>query len=244
MYLYKNDNETYFINKKGKTFDFYYDKNQLQENCYYYVLKTRNCIYEVIEKTNASWIPKEKKSYWLNFYSPMGNFEKILLLPIGYVVLLVGLWDFFMLKGLEKILGGIMVINSLYFIGYDLIYKIKLKKSNNGVDNTNFLKFNDIIKNTILIILSYILCFIFIKIFMGLSSFFARLIFLPFVGCGLCTLGLAISESVRNYQLKNIFLKAYIIIFLIYWFGFLIFWTILIVKQEENILYALFSISF
>ena len=174
----------------------------------------------------------------------MGNFEKILLLPIGYVILLVGLWDFFMLKGVEKILGGLMVINSLYFIGYDLIYKIKLKKSNNGVDNTNFLKFNDIIKNTILIILSYILCFIFIKIFMGLSSFFAKLIFLPFVGCRLCTLGLAISESVRNYQLKNIFLKAYIIIFLIYWFGFLIFWTILIVKQEENILYALFSISF
>lgn len=46
-----------------------------------------------------------------------------------------------MSKGEQKIFGIIFSIVPIYIIMYDLIYKIKLKKSsNNEVDDTNLLK--------------------------------------------------------------------------------------------------------
>ena len=133
LYLYKNkNNELYFINKKGKKFTYYNIK--VLENRYYYVLKTRDYIYEILEETYANWAPREKKSYWLNFYSPIGNFEDIFLLPIVYVILLPGVLSFILSEGFEKIFGVIFSAYPLYIIGYDFIYKIKLskEKDNNG----------------------------------------------------------------------------------------------------------------
>ena len=169
LYLSKNnENEFFLINKKGKK--LYYDNyNNKEENHYYYVLKTYDYIYEVLEECNETFddlIPKEKKSYWLNFYSPIGNFEEILLLPIIYVMLLPGILSFIMSKGYQKIYGLIFSAIPLYVIIYDLIYKIKLKKSNtNIIDETNFLKTYEIIKKIIYIIVIIILCIICITIF-------------------------------------------------------------------------------
>lgn len=246
LYLYKNkNNEVYFINRKGKKFEC--ENHNIKENHYYYVLKTRDYIYEILGESNEifnNWTPKEKKSYWLNFYSPIGNFEDIFLLPIVYVILLPGLLSFIMSEGYEKIFGLIFSIVPLYVIGYDLIYKIRLKKTNNKVDDTFFVRSYDVLIKTISIIAVTILCIFLINIFLRLSDFTSKLIFAPFLGCGLCSAGTVISNAFKNYKLKNIFSKGYIIIFLIYWFGFITFWTIGIIKQEGNYLYGLFSVPF
>ena len=246
LYLNKTDDgEAFFLNKKGKSFSYNMNHNTLEENSYYLVLKTHNYIYKILEKTNDNWIPKEKKSYWLNYYSPMGNFENIFLLPIVYVILLPGLLSFFMSKGYQKIYGVIFSIVPIYAIIYDLIYKIKLKQSNTKeIDETNFVKSYEIMQNSIAIIVVSIMIVILLNIFLKLSDFTSIIIFSPFLCCGLCTFGLVISKVFKNYQLEKIFYKGYVIIFLIYWFGFLSFWTIGIIRQEGNYMYALFSIPF
>lgn len=246
LYLNKTDDgEAFFLNKKGKSFSYNLNHNNLEENSYYNVLKTHNYIYKILEKTNDNWIPKEKKSYWLNYYSPMGNFENIFLLPIVYVILLPGLLSFFMSKGYQKIYGVIFSIVPIYAIIYDLIYKIKLKQSDTKeIDETNFVKSYEIMQNSIAIIGVSIMIVILLNIFLKLSDFKSIIIFSPFLGCGLCTFGLVISKVFKNYQLEKLFYKGYVIIFLIYWFGFLSFWTIGIIRQDGNYMYALFSIPF
>lgn len=246
LYLNKTAyGEAFFLNKKGKSFSYNMDHNTLEENSYYLVLKTHDYIYKILEKTNDNWIPKEKKSYWLNYYSPMGNFENIFLLPIVYVILLPGLLSFFMSKGYQKIYGVIFSIVPIYAIIYDLIYKIKLKQSDTKeIDETNFVKSYEIMQNSIAIIGVSIMIVILLNIFLKLSDFTSIIIFLPFLGCGLCTFGLVISKVFKKYQLEKLFYKGYVIIFLIYWFGFLSFWTIGIIRQEGNYMYALFSIPF
>lgn len=246
VYLNKIDNgEAIFFNKKGKKFNYRINQIDLTENSYYFVLKTHDYIYEILERTNEIWLPKERKSYWLNYYSPMGNFENIFLLPIVYIILLSGLLSILMSKGYQKIYGGIFSVVPLYAIIYDMIYKIKLKQSNDKeIDETNFIKSYEILKNSISIITVVIMCIILLTVFLKLSDLTSKLIFLPFTGFGLCSLGLVISKVFQNYQLEKLFYKGYIIILLIYWFGFLSFWTIGIVKQKENYLYLLFSIPF
>lgn len=237
--------EALFLNKNGKRFSYYVNQNNLIENSYYVVLKTHDFIYKILEKTTGSWIPKEKKSYWLNYYSPMGNFENLFLLPIIYLILLPGLLSAIISNGFQKIYGIIFSIVPLYAIIYDLIYKIKLKQANyKRIDETNFIKSYEILKNTISIMVVNIMVVILSIIFLKLTDFTSKLIFLPFFGCGLCTYGLVLSKIFQNYHLEKIFGKCYIIIFLIYWFGFLSFATVGIVKQEGNYMYALFLIPF
>lgn len=241
--VYFCEDKKYFISKKGKK--IVYDENDVKENGYYYVLKTRDYIYEVLEKTDEDWIPKEKKSYWMNFYTPIGNFEDIMLLPIVYVILLPGLLSFIMSNGYEKIYGLIINVVPFYIIGYDLIYKIKLKKSSdNIIDGEFFYKSYEMLKNGILVIAAVAVCLAIIRIFFKLEDSISKLVFSPFLGCGLCTVGLVVAKTLKNHILENIFLKGYIAIFLIYWFGFTGFWTIGIVKQEGDFVYALFSIPF
>ena len=246
LYLNKiSGGNAFFLNKKGKSFNYKMKHDNFEKNTYYLVLKTHDYIYKIIEKTNDIWIPKEKKSYWLNYYSPMGNFENIFLLPIVYVILLPGVLSFLMSKGYQKIFGVVYSIIPMYAIIYDLIYKIKLNRSNNKkIDETNFLLSYEFLENFISIAGVSVIVIILLNIFFRLSDLISILIFLPFLGCGLCTLGLVISRAFNNFYLEKLFYKGYIIIFLIYWFGFLSFWTIGIIKQEGNFIYALFSIPF
>lgn len=136
LYFYKNnENEFVFLNKKGKK--FIYENNNMKEN-YYVVLKTYDYIYEVLGECKEpfkKWIPKEKKSYWLNFYSRLIKINDFFLLPFVYIILLIGLLSFIMSEGIYKIPGLIISVYQLYIIGYDLIYKIKLKKSNGNIIN-------------------------------------------------------------------------------------------------------------
>lgn len=170
VYLNKIDNgEAIFLNKKGKKFNYGINQIELTENSYYFVLKTHDYIYEILERTDEIWLPKEKKSYWLNYYSPMGNYENILLLPIVYIMLLLGLLSILMSKGYQKIYGGIFSVVPLYAIIYDLIYKIKLKQSKDKeIDEKNFIKSYEILKNSISIITVGIICIILLTVFLKL----------------------------------------------------------------------------
>lgn len=78
---------------------------------------------------------KEKKSYWLNLYSPFGNFENICLLPIVYVILLPGILSLFISKGYQKLYGLVYSAFPIFIIIYDLFYKIKLRKSREDIKN-------------------------------------------------------------------------------------------------------------
>lgn len=180
LYLLKKEDEKYFINRKGKRIDYYSSKKELTPNCYYSVLKTHNYVYKILDKTIEEWIPIEKKSYWLNYYSPIGNFENIFLLPIIYVILLPGLLSFIMSKGLFKIFGLLFMSVPLYLVIYDLIYKIKIRQAGcEEIDETNFIKSTQILKNIIeklyqnlqIIIISIVLSlFIVIIIFFVMTS--------------------------------------------------------------------------
>lgn len=247
LYLSENDEgRTVFINKKGKR--FIYNSCKKEKNKYYYVMKTHDYIYEVLEECKenlTSSTPKEKKSYWLNFYSPMGNYENLLLLPIVYIILVPGLLSFIMAKGANRIYGLIISAVPIYAIIYDLIYKIKLKKSNSdAIDDSKLILSFEFIKKIIGVIGLSIVCIIFIGIFFNLSGMTSKIIFSPFLVCALCTVGLGLSKILGNDKLKRIFQKIYIIIFLVYWFGFLVVWTFFAIKQEGNYIYALFSIPF
>ena len=150
LYLLKIEGNTgIFINKKGKIFRLKGCK--LKEKEYYVVLKTRDILMEVVESSLETFtIPKEKKSYWLNFYSPKGNYEGIFLLPIVYVILLPGLLSFIMAKGFAKIYGFIWSLVPVYIIIYDLIYKIKLNKSEgNEIDDSRLINSYFILIDTI-----------------------------------------------------------------------------------------------
>ena len=121
-----------FIDKKGKKY-IYYDENlgktmNIHANQYYEVLKSYDYIIEVKNVSSHTFeVRKIKKSYWLNYYSPYGNFENIFLLPIIYVILLPGLLSFLMSKGTEKIFGLLFMGYPAYLIIYDLVYKIRNK---------------------------------------------------------------------------------------------------------------------
>ena len=243
LYLYKNErDQVYFIDNKGKKFG--YDNCNKRENCYYYVLKTHNYIYSVLDEYNGplnNWNTKEKKSYWLNMYSPVGNFEDIFLLPIVYMILLTGLLSAFMLKGHYKIYGLIFSIVPFY----DMIYKVKLRNSNNQlIDETKFLKSYEIFKNIISIIIVSVFCIVFINIFYDSLDLKSKLIFIPFFGCVLCSIGLILAKFFNQCKLQSVFSKCCIIAFLICWFGFLVFWIVELIQQEEKYLGILFSIPF
>lgn len=197
------------------------------------------------KKLNENLNVNKKRSYWFNFYSPVGNYENIIILPIIYIILLHGLISFYMSDGFNKIYGLVFSVIPIYIIIYDYIYKLKLKKSNNtAIDETNFIKSYDIFFKTTSTFVICIVCIVFFKIFFSLSDFISKLFFLPFLGCGLCTCGIILSTLFEKKKLRKIFFNGYTIIFLTYYFSFITFFTIKIAKQEGSYLYSLYTVPF
>ena len=125
-----------FINNKGRVLTKYiFDndndnskKNIYEPNDFYEVIKKGRKIIEILDISNNKFEIKERKSYWLNFYTPVTDFEDIFLLPIVYALFLPGFLSFIMADGIDKIYGIIVSILPGYLIIYDAIKKIK--KSN------------------------------------------------------------------------------------------------------------------
>ncbi|HCC08063.1 MAG TPA: hypothetical protein DEP72_07920 [Clostridiales bacterium] len=125
-----------FMDNKGNTIMFTNEPDMFDESeqstyekgKFYKVLKTKNKIYKILETSTQTFeIKKEKVSYWLNWYSPMGYFENLLLLPILYVMFIPGLLSFLMANGFDKIYGIAFSAYPGYLIVYDIVQKVKRK---------------------------------------------------------------------------------------------------------------------
>lgn len=241
LYLKKDKHiDIYFVDRKGKKYNYDFGYGTLDEG-YYVVLKTHDYIYDVLEKTNEGWPIKEKNKYFSNLYTTMGNYENVLLLPIVYLVLAIGIILFINGNVPEKLPSILIIAGSLYIIIYDLIYKIKLKKSDNSeIDNTDLIKFSNVMQKVTSVIPAVVICIIFSIVYIKLNEFIFRIIFLPFLCCGYCTLGYYLSVAFQNQKFTKLFLKMYLVIFLIFWFGVLIIATIssIIQKQSEMIIFS------
>ncbi len=72
----------------------------------------------------------------------------------------------------------------------------------------------------------------------------SKIFSLSIIGCGICTVGLAFSRIFNKSQLEKIFQKGYIVIFLLYWFGIIIYWIFALPKTKDAIPLLLFPIPF
>ncbi len=234
LYLDQIDEEScIFLNKKGKK--YYFANTSYAVKKFYRVLKTHDYIYKVLGHSEDSFrIPKNKESYWLNFYSPMGNFENIFLLPIAYVILLPGLLVFFMASGFQKIYGLLMSAIPLYFIIYDFIYKTKKKKleKDDIVNDNNLRKSYYILIHTIKLIPIILACIICTVLFLKTKDLLGKGIISIFCLCTFCALGMTISKMRNNEKAAKIFAKMYLIIFLLYWFGMVTLFTINVIQTK------------
>lgn len=131
LYLKNIENDIYsFIDSKGKKYMYTsIDTREFNLGKYYTVMKTKDTIKEILEISNDNFpIRREKISFWLNWYSPIGNFENIFLLPILYIIFLPGFLSFIMSEGFNRIYGLIFMSVPGVFIVYDIVYKIKRSK--------------------------------------------------------------------------------------------------------------------
>lgn len=222
LYLYKNnDNETYFLNKKGRKFT--YDEDDLEVNKYYSVLKTKDYIYEVLEEnknTINNFQPKEKKRYWFNFYCPIGKFEDLLLLPILYITILPGILSFIMSEGYLKIFALIYSAVPVYLLIYDSIYKIKLRKCEDDlVIDFELSRLHELFKKIGSIIISIIMCIFLLSVFVMLGNYsISRLIFFPFMLGSLLVIGTFLSRVFNANRLNkafNIVTKVFVILYIL-----------------------------
>lgn len=245
LYALKNENgKITFINKKGKVFLF--SNSIVEVGKYYYVLKKNDCIKEILCESNEIFnVPKEKKSYWLNFYSPFIKLEDVFLLPIVYVILLPGLLSIIMSVGFQKIYGIIYSLFPCYFIIYDLVYKIKLNNSNEvEIDDSKILNLYLILLNSFKVIALIIVNIILIYLYINGVNFITKLILLPFCLCAFCVLGYTIAQIFKSDIVMKYLRKCYIIIFLLFWFGLLTFSLIEIIKNGNDYLMVLFTVPF
>ena len=224
LYLVEVNNNRYvFVDERGKKY-IYDSKKKYDVNKFYLVLKTKDYIVKIIDESRFSFEIKEvKDNYWLSCYLPIGNLEGIFLLPVIYVIAFISLSLIFYQNTLN-FNCIIMFILAVYLIFYDLIYKLKKKNSISGeVDDSKLkLSFYALI-NGIKLVTIFIICIILLYLWFSISDTLGKIIFLPFVLCGFSLLCQVIALIRENNKLINFFGKVYIVIFLIYWFGIVLF---------------------
>lgn len=236
-----------FVDKKGRSY-YVDDKEDYDIKKYYVVLKTSNIVYDVIEETKEKFELKKGKNYWTNLYTPVGIFENMLILPALYIVIIPGILAFFMSVGFYKLFGVIWIFIPIYFILYDFFYKRKLKddkidrKEKKEIENMNKRFFSAV--NILKLICALIPLIIMILIYHDFSDKIGRLIFAPIVILGFCVLGYVIAEILHNEILKKLCEKGYVIVFLLYWFGTLAYFSIKTIIAGENFILVLSTIPF
>lgn len=237
--------EKYFINRKGRKINYDLDIDKFEEG-YYRVLKTNDYIYQVLDKTNDRWPPAPKKSYWLGMYTAVGNFEGVLLLPVAYVILLFGLIGLLTPSGFGKIESLTFIIAATYMIVYDLIYKIKLKESDNGeIDETPFEKSSATMFPILQMLPFYVVSVVLMITIIIADDIIAQVIQLTILGFILWLIGSfsTVLFKDEDQKLANEFLNIYTIITLSYWFIILTTWIIQAITQGISV-YATMTIPY
>lgn len=124
------DNIAVFVDEKGNIYE--YANCNKEENKCYYVLKTHNKIYKILESVpeSQSFINMGERRYWTNFYTKNIKTENNLILPLIYIILLIGIFSLKTLSTFDKITSSIYITVLIYIIIYDFVYKQIQKKSN------------------------------------------------------------------------------------------------------------------
>jgi hypothetical protein len=247
---------------------------------FYVVSKTKNIIKKIVDLSKERVIvPKEKFSYWLNWYSPIGNFENIYLLPNIYVMFIVGVLNFFTAPVYEKIFGFILMAGPGIMIIYDFVYKIKRSKIKKEIETINDVnskneELNNIDSASELVdlqsktlnglhlfssvaraLVSLVFVGICLWMFMKIDNASAKVFMIPFLICGLALLIQAIIRIINHFKGDGNFLgilitfeKIYVLGFLLFWFGILIFICYTVIKngnyQNGDYKALLFTIPF
>lgn len=248
VYLKAFEDEKYeFVDKKGKSY-FIDNVDKYDVKKYYEVLKTSNIIYEVIDESKKKFTLKKGKNYWTNLYSPVGIFENMLIIPALYVIVILGLIAFFMSVGFYKLFGIIWIFIPVYFIIYDYLYKKKLqddkldKKEKKQIANMNKRFFSTV--NVLKLVSALIPLIIMILIYNDFNDYLGRVIFAPIVLLGFCVLGYVIAGITHNDHLEKVCEKGYVLVFLIYWFGTLAYFSIKTIIAGESLILLFSTIPF
>lgn len=239
LYLLKKEKDKCtFIDKEGKR--YFWDSKNIEPDNFYTVSKTKNNIYKVVKKSSEGFeLPELKENYWLNLYTPVGNYENVFALPIIYVIFLILIIQCFN----SFLINIIPTIGLILLIGYDLIYKYKkrnLQYSKDVVDDRNLQKtFYDIVK-LVKIITSLILNVGMIIVLILVDDIFGKIAFIPFVLCALSILGTNISDFFNSEKYIKIFNKLNIFSFMLYILGFLLVFFILLLLEKEYFILIFF----
>ena len=125
LYLFK---ENIFLNRKGRK--IYFNSEDLEKNKFYNVYKTTDYIIEIKGESKEHFELKLKDSFWLNWYSPHGDFKEILLLPILYLFFSIFFFSSIFSPLPYNIVLTLLGIYPLYYIIYDIKKKIEINKKN------------------------------------------------------------------------------------------------------------------
>lgn len=121
----KNDKATllHFLDKRGTLFKCLVLSTQsFLSDKYYDVIKTKGFVKYIGNISNESFeVIEERKHFWLCIYTPIWKAENIFLLPILYMIAFVAIALIFV----ERTINLSILITSIAFIIYDIVYKLK-----------------------------------------------------------------------------------------------------------------------
>lgn len=173
------DNIAVFVDEKGNNYE--YTNCNKEENKCYYVLKTHNKIYEILEPVpeSQSFINMGERRYWTNFYTKNIKTENTLILPLVYIILLIGIFSLKTLSTFDKITSSIYITVLIYIIIYDFIYKQIQKKSNDV--NKDISKLNKVDTNIKKITIIIINIFIISAFILNMKGMEMTIMLMPYV---------------------------------------------------------------
>lgn len=218
LFLQSNESNIYeFMDRNGKR---YYQRcrKKLEINRFYVVLKTKDDIRRIIGTSNEKFeIVKKKENFWLYFYFPFGKIENYFILPVVYLLFIIGFYSIFKVSGIDYSLIEMVVI-SLFLIIYDLIYKLKKLNNNNNV-TMHFLDNIFMYLVSILKILPILLIlFLLVSFFLLVNSILVKLLFLPlilFLLSHLLEITFIIKEKERLAKIANKISKLIVVSFIL-----------------------------
>lgn len=221
------DNIAVFVDEKGNIYE--YANCNKEENKCYYVLKTHNKIYEILESVpeSQSFINMGERRYWTNFYTKNIKTENNLILPLIYIILLIGIFSLKTLSTFDKITSSIYITVLIYIIIYDFIYKQIQKKSNDV--NKDISKLNKVDTNIKKITIIIIDIFVISAFILNMKGMEMTIMLMPYVVYVILFSLIIIFKINNNKDLERIFTNIYtILLFLSHIYIFLyIFFVIL-----------------
>lgn len=221
------DNIAVFVDEKGNIYE--YANCNKEENKCYYVLKTHNKIYEILESVpeSQSFINMGERRYWTNFYTKNIKTENNLILPLVYIILLIGIFSLKTLSTFDKITSSIYITVLIYIIIYDFVYKQIQKKSNDV--NKDISKLNKVDTNIKKITIIIINIFIISAFILNMKGMEMTIMLMPYVVYVILFSLIIIFKINNNKELERIFTNIYtILLFLSHIYIFLyIFFVIL-----------------